>query len=80
MDQPAIALESVLLGLDTGNPFREVALGGPGPTPVPLNHYAEQSNFRRDVLRAEAHILYPGRYRGSTPLRERHHNEATEVN
>jgi hypothetical protein len=41
-------------------------------------HYAEQSNFRRDAIRAEARILYPGRYRGSTPLRERHHNKPTE--
>lgn len=38
-------------------------------------HYPEQSNFRRDALRAEARILYPGRYRGSTPLRKRHHNK-----
>jgi hypothetical protein len=37
--------------------------------------YAPQSNFRRDALRAEARILYPGRYRGSTPLRERHDNK-----
>jgi hypothetical protein len=41
-------------------------------------HYPEQSNFRRDAIRAEARILYPGRYRGSTPLRERRHNESTE--
>jgi hypothetical protein len=41
-------------------------------------HYPEQSNFRRDAIRAEARILYPGRYRGSTPLHERHHNEPTE--
>jgi hypothetical protein len=41
-------------------------------------HYAEQSNFRRDAIRAEARILYPGRYRGSTPLRERHQNEPLE--
>lgn len=32
--------------------------------------YAEQSNFRRDALRAEARILYPGRYRGAARLRE----------
>ncbi len=38
-------------------------------------HYAEQSNFRRDAIRAEARILYPGRYRGSAPLRERHQTE-----
>ena len=41
-------------------------------------HYPEQSNFRRDAIRAEARILYPGRYRGSTPLRERHQDEPTE--
>jgi hypothetical protein len=49
-------------------------------TSFPEWHYAQQSNFRRDAIRAEARILYPGRYRGSTPLRERHHNEATEGN
>jgi hypothetical protein len=42
-------------------------------------HYAQQSNFRRDAIRAEARILYPGRYRGSSPLRERRHNEPTEA-
>jgi hypothetical protein len=47
-------------------------------TSFPEWHYAEQSNFRRDAIRAEARILYPGRYRGSTPLRERDHNELTE--
>ena len=46
-------------------------------TRFPEWHYSEQSNFRRDALRAEARILYPGRYRGSTPLRERRHNEST---
>jgi hypothetical protein len=40
-------------------------------TSFPEWHYAEQSNFRRDAIRAEARILYPGRYRGSTPLRAR---------
>jgi hypothetical protein len=40
-------------------------------TSFPEWHYPEQSNFRRDTIRAEARILYPGRYRGSTPLRER---------
>jgi hypothetical protein len=44
----------------------------------PQWHYAVQSNFRRDALRAEARILYPGRYRGSTPLREQHQNEPTD--
>jgi hypothetical protein len=44
----------------------------------PKWRYPQQSNFRRDALRAEARILYPGRYRGSTPLRERHHNKPTE--
>jgi hypothetical protein len=44
-------------------------------TRFPEWHYPEQSNFRRDAIRAEAHILYPGRYRGSTPLRERRHNK-----
>lgn len=34
-------------------------------------HYAEQSNFRRDAIRAQARILCPGRHRGSAPLRER---------
>jgi hypothetical protein len=47
-------------------------------TRFPEWHYAEQSNFRRDAIRAEARILYPGRYRGSTPLRERHQHEPTE--
>jgi hypothetical protein len=44
----------------------------------PKWRYPQQSNFRRDALRAEARILYPGRYRGSTPLHERHHNKAAE--
>jgi hypothetical protein len=44
-------------------------------TSFPEWRYAGQSNFRRDAIRAEARILYPGRYRGSTPLRERHQNE-----
>jgi hypothetical protein len=48
-------------------------------TSFPEWHYAQQSNFRRDAIRAEARILYPGRYRGSTPLRERRHNEPTEA-
>jgi hypothetical protein len=48
-------------------------------TSFPEWHYAEQSNFRRDAIRAEARILYPGRYRGSTPLRERRHNQPTEA-
>jgi hypothetical protein len=48
-------------------------------TRFPEWHYPEQSNFRRDALRAEARILYPGRYRGSTPLRERGHNDPTEA-
>jgi hypothetical protein len=43
----------------------------------PKWRYAEQSNFRRDALRAEARILYPGRYRGSTPLREQHQDKPT---
>jgi hypothetical protein len=47
-------------------------------TSFPEWHYAEQSNFRRDALRAEARILYPGRYRGSTPLRERHQHDPAE--
>jgi hypothetical protein len=47
-------------------------------TSFPVWHYAEQSNFRRDAIRAEARILYPGRYRGSTPLRGRHQNDPTE--
>jgi hypothetical protein len=47
-------------------------------TSFPEWRYAEQSNFRRDTIRAEARILYPGRYRGSTPLRERHQNEPIE--
>jgi len=47
-------------------------------TSFPKWHYPEQSNFRRDAIRAEARILYPGRYRGSTPLRERHQNEPIE--
>jgi hypothetical protein len=47
-------------------------------TSFPEWRYAEQSNFRRDAIRAEARILYPGRYRGSTPLRERHRNDPTE--
>jgi hypothetical protein len=47
-------------------------------TSFPEWHYAEQSNFRRDAIRAEARILYPGRYRGSTPLRERHQHDSTE--
>jgi hypothetical protein len=47
-------------------------------TSFPDWRYAQLSNFRRDAIRAEARILYPGRYRGSTPLRERHHNDATE--
>jgi hypothetical protein len=46
-------------------------------TSFPEWHYAEQSNFRRDAIRAEARILYPGRYRGSTPLRNRHHKGPT---
>jgi hypothetical protein len=33
--------------------------------------YTHPSNFRRDALRAQAHVLYPGRHRGSAPLRER---------
>jgi hypothetical protein len=44
-------------------------------TRFPEWHYTGQSNFRRDAIRAAARILYPGRYRGSTPLRERHQNE-----
>ena len=44
----------------------------------PQWHLGVQSNFRRDALRAEARILYPGRYRGSTPLREQHQNEPTD--
>jgi len=44
-------------------------------TSFPEWHYAEQSNLRRDAISAEARILYPGRYRGSTPLRERRHNK-----
>jgi hypothetical protein len=36
----------------------------------PKWHYAQQSNFRRDALRAEARILYPGRYRGAARLHE----------
>jgi hypothetical protein len=47
-------------------------------TSFPEWHYAEQSNFRRDAIRAEARILYPSRYRGSTPLRERRHNDTTD--
>jgi hypothetical protein len=47
-------------------------------TSFPEWHYPEQSNFRRDAIRAEARILYPGQYRGSTPLRERGNNEPTE--
>jgi hypothetical protein len=47
-------------------------------TSFPEWRYAHLSNFRRDAIRAEARILYPGRYRGSTPLRERHHHDATE--
>jgi hypothetical protein len=47
-------------------------------TSFPEWHYVEQSNFRRDAIRAEARILYPGRYRGSTPLRERRHNQPNE--
>jgi hypothetical protein len=47
-------------------------------TSFPDWRYAQLSNFRRDAIRAEARILYPGRYRGSTPLRERHHHDATE--
>ena len=49
-------------------------------TSFPEWRYAQLSNFRRDAIRAEARILYPGRYRGSTPLRERHHHDATEGN
>ena len=45
----------------------------------PKWRYPQQSNFRRDALRAEARILYPGRYRGSTPLRERRPNKPTGV-
>jgi hypothetical protein len=47
-------------------------------TSFPDWRYAQLSNFRRDAIRAEARILYPGRYRGSTPLRERHHHDASE--
>jgi hypothetical protein len=47
-------------------------------TSFPDWRYAQLSNFRRDAIRAEARILYPGRYRGSAPLRERHHHDATE--
>ena len=47
-------------------------------TSFPRWRYVEQSNFRRDSIRAEARILYPGRYRGSTPLRERNENKPTK--
>jgi hypothetical protein len=47
-------------------------------TSFPKWRYVEQSNFRRDAIRAAARILYPGRYRGSTPLRERHENKPTK--
>jgi hypothetical protein len=29
--------------------------------------YAQLSNFRRDAIRAQVRILYPGRYCGSDP-------------
>ncbi len=37
-------------------------------TSFPQWQYPQESNFRRDAIRAEVRILYPGRYRGSTPL------------
>jgi hypothetical protein len=32
--------------------------------------YSASSNFRRDAIRAQYRVLYPGRHRGSTPIRK----------
>lgn len=37
----------------------------------PRWRYDSASNFRRDALRAQARLLYPGRHPGATPLRGR---------
>ena len=36
----------------------------------PAWKYSAASNFRRDAIRAQYRVLYPGRHRGSTPIRD----------